>query len=288
MGRAACSSPPRFHGEGWPEGPGWGVFPNIPNPDLLSKMRFVMVAILAASLCSLVLGRGRQPSVRIVKGSSDKVYLIEDSTKRHIPDPLTHDFIMLDTYRQTERISDLELRLYPMGKPLPKVSECRLVKGGGPAQYVVWEGRRKHIPDEPTAEHFFQGRQPEKISDIDLEEIPRTGGLRSILASAGVDLSITINAGEGSRARANQSTSASQQRLVILSSVYGKDATMIDVTETVKSKVVAGRLELTVSTENLLVEDPLPRVRKELRIEYTFAGEPHIRVFRERWKCSIP
>lgn len=167
-------------------------FPNILDIDLLMRVRFVMAAVLAASLCSLVMGRGRQPSVRVVKGSSDKVYLIEDGVKRYIPDPLTHDFIMLDTYRQTERVSDLELRLYPTGKPLPRISECELVKGSGPAQYVIWEGRRKHIPDGPTVEYFFRGKQVREISDVELEEIPRTGALRSILASAGIATSITI------------------------------------------------------------------------------------------------
>lgn len=167
--------------------------PNILDPDLLTRMRFIMAAILAASLCSLVLGRGRQSSIRIVKGSSNKVYLIEDSAKRHIPDPLTHDFIMLDTYRQTERISDLELGLYPTGKPLPKISECDLVKGSGPAQYVVWEGRRKHIPDGPTVEYFFSGIQVKEMSEDELDEIPKTGELRSILAGAGVSPTITIN-----------------------------------------------------------------------------------------------
>jgi len=168
-------------------------FPSIIDADVLARMRLVMTAILAASLGSLVLGRGRQPSVRIVKGLSDKVYLIEDSVKRHILDPLTHDFVMLDTYRQTERISDLELRLYPTGKPLPKISDCEIVKGSGPAQYVIWEGRRKHIPDGPTAEYFFKGKPVREMKDVDLEEIPRTGALRTILASVGFGTSITIN-----------------------------------------------------------------------------------------------
>gem|GEM_PF-3335294 len=152
-----------------------------------------MVALLTASLFGLVLGRRDQPSIRVVQGSSDKSYLIEDGIKRLIPDPLTHDFVMHDTYRQTERISDLELGLYRTGNPLPKISDCRLVKGSGPSQYAIWEGRRKHLPDGPTKEYFFSDREPGELTDAELEEIPRTGALRTILAGIGSQGNIIVN-----------------------------------------------------------------------------------------------
>jgi len=152
--------------------------------DLPINLRFLLSATLAASLAGLILGRSRQQSVRVVKASGDRAYLVEDGMKRYIPDPITHDFIMLDTYRQTERISDFELRLLPEGAPLPSILQCRLVKGDGPAQYIIWEGRRKHVPDEPTAQYFFRGRNYEHVSEDELDQYPRTGRLRSILAVA--------------------------------------------------------------------------------------------------------
>ena len=163
------------------------------EPDVAEATRLIMVALLTASLVGLVLGRRDQPSIRVVQGSTDKAYLIEDGIKRFIPDPLTHDFVMHDTYRLTERISDLELGLYRTGNPLPKISECRLVKGSGPSQYAIWEGRRKHLPDGPTKEYFFSDQQPTELTDAQLEEIPRTGALRTILAGIGSQGNIIIN-----------------------------------------------------------------------------------------------
>ncbi|MEK7323970.1 MAG: hypothetical protein AAB217_01785, partial [Chloroflexota bacterium] len=102
------------------------LIPTQPQPELVAKAVLIMAAILAASLTGLVMKFSRQPSVRVVKGSGDDAFLIEDGVKRLIPDSQTHEFVMLDTYRSTERISDLELRLHPTGKPLSKLSECKL------------------------------------------------------------------------------------------------------------------------------------------------------------------
>ena len=150
--------------------------------DLIVATRFVMTGLLAASLSALIMSQSRQPSVKVVKGSSDRAYLVEDRIKRCIPDPLTLVFILLDTYCEVERISDLELKLYREGKSLPRISACDLVKGSGPAVYVIWEGHRKHIPDPPTFQYFFANQNVRELSDADLEDIPRTGTLRSILS----------------------------------------------------------------------------------------------------------
>lgn len=110
------------------------------------------------------------------------MYLVKDGVKQYIPDPLTHFFVALDTYREMECISDVELKLYREGADLPGILSCELVKGSGPAVYVVWEGCRKHIPDGPTQKYFFRDKNPCELNDADLEEIPRTGALRSILS----------------------------------------------------------------------------------------------------------
>jgi hypothetical protein len=154
----------------------------IGETSLTIATRLIMTGLLAACISVLILGQSRRPSIRVVKGSSDKVYLIEDGVKRHIPEPLTLLYILLDTYCDIERISDSELNLYREGNILPTISSCELVKGSGPEIYVIWEGHRKHIPDPPTLEQFFHGRIPRELSAADLEGIPRTGTLRSILS----------------------------------------------------------------------------------------------------------
>lgn len=139
--------------------------------------------LLTISVFTLIRGLGAQPSLRVVKGSGDKVYLVKDGVKRYIPDPLTMFFVLLDTYREVECISDTELKLLREGAELPRISSCDLVKGSGPAIYVIWEGHRKHIPDVPTWQHFFPNKARRELSDAELEEIPRTGALRSILST---------------------------------------------------------------------------------------------------------
>lgn len=140
----------------------------------------VAVVLFTISLFTLARGVGAQPSLRVVKGSGDKVYLVKDGIRQNIPDPQTISFVLLDTYRDIECISDKELQLYREGEPLQKLSQCRLVKGNGPAVYIVWGGKRKHIPDPPTRDYFFKDRSAEELSDSALEEIPRTGALPSV------------------------------------------------------------------------------------------------------------
>jgi hypothetical protein len=154
----------------------------------------ISVVLFSVSIFSLIRGLGGQPSLRVVKGSTDAVYLVKDGVKRLIPNPLTMFFILLDTYREIECISDTQLALYREGQPIPDISSLRLVQGTGPAIYVVWEGQRKHIPDPPTYNYFFNGRKPEKLNDVDLEAIPRTGALRSILS---ISPTITIQGDVG-------------------------------------------------------------------------------------------
>jgi len=162
-------------------------------PEENTEIALLMTAFLAASLSSLVLKRTNQFSVRIVKGSGDEVYLVEDGIKQHIPNELTRDFIMLDTYRQIERISDVELRLLPTGASLPNIGDCKLVRGTGHPIYLIWRERRKHIPDVPTLHYFWEQRQPENISDADLENIPRTGSLPSVLGGIGGAGTLIVN-----------------------------------------------------------------------------------------------
>ncbi len=159
------------------------VLPRIPGASYLSEVSMsIAVVLLSVSVFTLIRGLGAQPSLRVVKGSTDACYLVKDGVKRLIPEPSTLFFVLLDTYRALECISDMELALYREGQQLPKVTSCRLVKGSGPAIYVVWEGHRKHIPDPQTYSTFFEGRSPERLSDVDLEAIPRTGALHSVLS----------------------------------------------------------------------------------------------------------
>jgi hypothetical protein len=161
--------------------------------SLYLPAQLIMAALLAASIAGLMARRRREASLRLVKGAGDDVYLLEDGVKHHVPDPATLAFVMLDTYRQLERVSDLELRLYQTGKPLASIKDCRLVKGSGNTIYVVWDGRRKGLPDPETALYFFKDKVPEVLTDADLEGVPRTGSLPSILALPGRGPQITIH-----------------------------------------------------------------------------------------------
>lgn len=152
-----------------------------PESNLLIAARFVLTGLLAASLVLLRLGKDRDASIRVVKGSGDKIYFVEDRIKRHIPNPLTLAFVLLEARSNVERISDTELRLLREETPLPDIASCETVKGEGPSIYVIWEGKRKHIPDQLTLDYFFVDRQAKVLSDAELEEIPRSGGLPSIV-----------------------------------------------------------------------------------------------------------
>jgi len=159
------------------------VLPLIPATSYLGEVAMsIAVVLFSVSVFTFIRELGAQPSLRIVKGSTDAVYLLKDGVKHLIPEPLTLFFVLLDTYREIECVSDTQLALYREGQQLPSVSSCRLVKGSGPAIYLVWEGRRKHIPDPQTYNYFFSGKTPETLADADLETIPRTGTLRSVLS----------------------------------------------------------------------------------------------------------
>ena len=171
------------------------VLPKVSSGSYLTEMSVsAAIVLLTVSVFNLIRGLGAQPSLRVLKGSSDKVYLVRDGVKRHIPDPLTTFFVLLDTYREIECVSDMELNLHREGQQLPSISGCELVKGSGPPIYVIWEDQRKHIPDPPTYNYFFKERLPKELSDVDLEAIPRTGALRSILS---ISPTITVHGDVG-------------------------------------------------------------------------------------------
>ncbi len=160
------------------------------SSDSFVPTQLFLTALLAASMSALVIKSKTHPaSLRIVKGSDDEVYLVENGVKRHIPDNLTLIFILLDTYyRNVERISDLELKLYPEGKELPSVSSCKLTQSKtGSEVFIIWEGHRKWVPDPETLKHFFPmvyevGANRIEYQDTkELEKIPRTGSLPSII-----------------------------------------------------------------------------------------------------------
>ena len=76
--------------------------------------------------------------------------------------------------------------------------------------------------------------------------------------------------------------------LVILSAKYGTEGASIDVTEFVRPKVAAGKLEMRVRNDNLGGGDPVPNVRKALEVVYSYAGETHTKTVREREMLSLP
>jgi hypothetical protein len=75
--------------------------------------------------------------------------------------------------------------------------------------------------------------------------------------------------------------------LVILSAKYGTEGKSVDVTEFLRPKAAAGKLEMHVTNDNL-GGDPVPKVRKALEVVYSYAGETHTKTVREGQMLSLP
>ena len=68
---------------------------------------------------------------------------------------------------------------------------------------------------------------------------------------------------------------------------YGTDTESKDVTDLVRALIVDGRLR-TVASNDVLGGDPLPNVKKKLRIEYELNGERSEREFDENESVELP
>jgi len=75
--------------------------------------------------------------------------------------------------------------------------------------------------------------------------------------------------------------------LIIHSAKYGAKDKWNDVTQLLRSKISAGRVELRVSNENL-GGDPVPGVVKELVLDYSYGGKRSTKKILENETLSLP
>lgn len=151
------------------------------NDDIRSLLMTTGSVLFSLSVFNLANKFETQPSLRIVKGSGDETYFLRDGVRQYIPDLNTVHFLQLDTLRAIECISDNELGLYREGEPLPKVTDCELIKShSSNSVYVIWKGQRKHIPDPETRTFLALDKSADERSDAEVEKIPRTGALFSV------------------------------------------------------------------------------------------------------------
>lgn len=80
------------------------------------------------------------------------------------------------------------------------------------------------------------------------------------------------------------------EQLIIHSATYGKGDKTVNVSDVLRPRVSAGRLQITVSNE-LVAElggDPVKGIQKELRVVYSHAGKKHTVVVPENRPLTLP
>jgi len=107
----------------------------------------------------------------LIKGSAPVIYLVIDGARRRIPDPTTFNVLGLD-WRAVMTVSDAQLDSIPNGATYPPL-RGRLVRGQGPATYLLENGTRRWIINmDVFRRHGFQLRDVQVIPDEALESIP--------------------------------------------------------------------------------------------------------------------
>lgn len=90
------------------------------------------------------------PEASLVKGSGPPVYIIVRGQRRWIPDSQTFDALGLN-WGAIMQVPDSELESIPRGPDYPSLPG-QVVKGTGPAVYLLQNGYRRVVPDPETFE----------------------------------------------------------------------------------------------------------------------------------------
>lgn len=110
---------------------------------------------------------------RLVKGSDARVYLIEAGERRWIPDPPTFECRGLD-WNAIQTIADADLNSIPRGRDFPSRADGTLLKGTGPAVFLMQNCERRWITSEEVFNRLgLHWDAIQTISDQDLEAIRR-------------------------------------------------------------------------------------------------------------------
>jgi hypothetical protein len=114
------------------------------------------------------------PKADLIRGTGPEVYVLENGTRRWIPDPETFEYFRYK-WANVKTISDALLSSYPQGDNLDRYDdypEGTLLRGTGPEVYLVEAGQRRWFPNPRIFEgNNFGWRYIYQIDDDKLNKI---------------------------------------------------------------------------------------------------------------------
>jgi hypothetical protein len=109
----------------------------------------------------------------LIKGSDAAVYLMETGERRWIPDPETFNCRQLD-WNAIQTIPDVQLSSIRRGPDLPSRLNGTLLKGGGPAVFIMENCERRWITSPEVFNSLgLDWAAIQTVLDGDLDAIPR-------------------------------------------------------------------------------------------------------------------
>ncbi len=108
----------------------------------------------------------------LLKGSGPQIYMMENHQLRLIPDMQTFNYMGLNA-NAVQTVTSAVLSSIPTGPPFPSRADGTLLKGSGPAIYVMQGGDRHWIPDPATFNALgYSWGNVQTVADADLNAIP--------------------------------------------------------------------------------------------------------------------
>jgi len=134
---------------------------------LILIVSFFLLGLAGASQAYL-------PKADLIKGTGPEVYLLENGTRRWIPDPETFEYFRYK-WANIKAVSDNLLADYPQGDDLGKYDdypEGTLLKGSGPEVYLIESDQRRWFPNPRIFEgNNFGWKYIYQIDDDKLNKI---------------------------------------------------------------------------------------------------------------------
>ncbi|MFY9531888.1 MAG: hypothetical protein WBC04_17820 [Candidatus Acidiferrales bacterium] len=107
-----------------------------------------------------------------MKASGPQVDMMQGHERRWIPDPQTFNYMGLN-WGAIQIIPDGSWNAIPAGPQFPSRTDGTLLKGSGPAIYVMQNGQRHWIPDPATFNAMgYNWSAVQNVADSDLIAIP--------------------------------------------------------------------------------------------------------------------
>ena len=135
------------------------------------------------------------PDGLLIKASGPQVDRVENGLRRWIPDPTTFSCMGLK-WGQVQGITDSLWREIPGGAAYPSRANGTLLKGSGPAIYVMSGCQRHWIPDVTTFNALhYNWNSVQSISDADLKAIPLGTQISAVQTSLAANLHSLVGRG---------------------------------------------------------------------------------------------